>query len=136
MDGKEDITVGILQNIIERKAMEIATRKIEREYEERQALDKKLQEEVTPYNRLWLEKIVKEAGYLLTDDDKRIDWILEKLNERKGHCPCGGMTDEFLCPCRMMREYGNCKCGLYKNAIDLNPGRSRTTARIKTTDNK
>lgn len=125
--------MGKLQDIIERKAMEIAMNKVERERMERQAHEQKLQEEVTPYNRLWLEKIVNKAGYLLTEDEQRIERILSKLNERKGHCPCGGMTDEFLCPCRMMREYGNCKCGLYKNAIDLNPGKSRTTARIKTT---
>lgn len=126
--------MGVLQDIIERKAMEIAMKKVERDHAEQQTHDQKLQEEVTPYNRLWLDKIVREAGYLLTDNEQRIENILKKLNERNGHCPCGGMTDEFLCPCRMMREYGNCKCGLYQNAIDLNPGKSRTTARIKTTE--
>lgn len=123
--------MGILRDIIERKAMEITTNKLEREYAERQQQEKKDAEDVTPYNRVWLEKIVREGGYALTDNEQRIDNILKKLNERNGHCPCGGMSDEFLCPCRMMREYGNCKCGLYQNAVDLNVKSSSSTGRIK-----
>ena len=42
-----------------------------------------------------------------------------------------GMTEQFICPCEMMRTHGVCKCGLYKNAVDLNPRESETTGRIK-----
>lgn len=88
-------------------------------------------EDITPYNRLWLERIANEAGYAISDNDKRVDTILDKLNKRDGHCPCGGMTDEFICPCRMMREFGNCKCGLYMNARDIAPKDTKTTGKIK-----
>lgn len=78
-------------------------------------------QDIEMYNRIWLDKVVHETGYALTDNEQRIANILKKLNERDGHCPCGGMTDEFICPCRMMREYGTCKCGLYRDVVDINP---------------
>lgn len=87
--------------------------------------------EVKTYNRLWLSKIERDTGFVVSDNEKRVDNILKKLNERDGHCPCGGMTEEFICPCRMMREYGKCKCGLYRNAVDLNPRESSSSGRIK-----
>ena len=116
--------MGLLADIINKKAQEIVDRKIAEKHEPEE-------QDVTRYNYLWLNKIVHETGFALTDNEKRIDNILKKLNERDGHCPCGGMTDEFICPCRMMREYGRCKCGLYMNAVDLNPRESETTGRIK-----
>lgn len=78
-------------------------------------------QDIEMYNRIWLDKVVHETGFALTDDEKRITNILKALNKRDGHCPCGGMTDEFICPCRMMRDHGTCKCGLYRDVVDLNP---------------
>ena len=72
-----------------------------------------------------------KTGYIISDDDKKVDGILIALNRKNGHCPCGGMTEQFICPCEMMRTHGVCKCGLYKNAVDLNPRESETTGRIK-----
>ena len=115
--------MGLLADIINKKAQEIVDRKIAEKHEPEQ--------DITRYNHLWLNKIVHETGFALTDNEKRIDNILKKLNERDGHCPCGGMTDEFICPCRMMREYGTCKCGLYKDIVDIEPKDTNTTARIK-----
>ena len=119
--------MGALRDIIEKKALEIALNKIERESVEQAAKDEKIEK----YNRVWLDRIVNEGGYLLTENEQVIENILKKLNERDGHCPCGGMTSEFLCPCRMMREHGSCKCGLYQNAVDLDVKASVSTGRIK-----
>lgn len=119
--------MGILRDILEKKAVEIIEKKIERENAESISGNMK----ITTYNRIWLEKIAEEAGYAISDNDNRVNNILKKLNERDGHCPCGGMTEEFLCPCRMMREHGACKCGLYMNARDINPTDTKTTGRIK-----
>ena len=115
--------MGILADIINKKAQEIADRKIAEKHEQ--------EHDITRYNHLWLNKIVYETGFALTDDEKRIDNILKKLNERDGHCPCGGMTEQFICPCEMMRTHGTCKCGLYKDVIDIEPKDTNTTARIK-----
>lgn len=117
--------MGILANLINKKAQQIVDRRSQKENEPIDTTD------ITMYNRLWLHKIAQESGYAVSDNEKRVDNILKKLNERDGHCPCGGMTDEFICPCKMMREYGACKCGLYMNARDVNPTDTKTTGRIK-----
>lgn len=117
--------MGILADIINKKVTKIINDKI----------DKKqpvIEEEcVTRYNRLWLDKVARETGFAVSDNEKRVDTILKKLNERDGHCPCGGMTDEFICPCTMMRTHGACKCGLYVNVKDIEPKDGKSTARIK-----
>lgn len=116
--------MGILADILSNKVKEIVDRRTQKEEEP-------ISTEITPYNRLWLNKVANEFGYAISDNDKRVDNILKKLNERDGHCPCAGMSDEFLCPCKMMREYGACKCGLYINARDINPTDTKTTGKIK-----
>ena len=116
--------MGILADIINKKATEIFDRKVQ----EKQPV---VEEDVTRYNRLWLDKIARETGFAISDNENRVNNILKKLNERDGHCPCGGMTDEFVCPCRMMREYGTCKCGLYRDVKDVNPTDGRSIGRIK-----
>lgn len=85
----------------------------------------------TPYNRIWLSNIASKNGYTISDNDKQVDGILMALNSRSGHCPCGGMTEDFICPCKMMREHGACKCGLYKEAKDINPHGGTSVAEIK-----
>ena len=109
--------MGILGDIIANRIDKIVNdrrqAKVEQQVSETQ--------DIEMYNRIWLDKVVHETGYASTDNEQRITNILKKLNERDGHCPCGGMTDEFICPCRMMREYGTCKCGLYRDFVDVNP---------------
>jgi ferredoxin-thioredoxin reductase catalytic subunit len=117
--------MGILADLIYKKANEI----VERRMEEKQPKEEGVQAE--RYNRLWLDKVVREFGYAVSDNDQKVDNILKALNKRDGHCPCGGMTDYFLCPCEMMRGHGVCKCGLFKNFKDVNPTDTRSTAKIK-----
>lgn len=117
--------MGILADIIGKKAEEIVNRKAEQ-----RTVDTK-EEKVTRYNRMWLEKIVREAGYAVSDNEQKVNNILKALNKRDGHCPCGGMTEDFICPCKMMREHGACKCGLYMDFKDIEPKDMKSTARIK-----
>ena len=85
------------------------------------------------YNRIWLNRISEQTGYIISSDDKKVDGILDALNRRNGHCPCGGNGDQFLCPCKNMREYGICKCGLYENMKKVEPTGS-STGRIKSNE--
>ena len=118
--------MGILADIISKKATEIFNNKVNGEQEQEVQND-----DITRYNKIWLDKIAHEAGYAISDNENRVNNILKKLNERDGHCPCGGMTDEFICPCEMMRRYGACKCGLYMNVKDINPTDGKSVAKIK-----
>ena len=118
--------MSILRNLVEKKAQEIVQAKVERE--ESEAITTK--ENIKMYNRVWLLKMADKYGYQITDNEARAVNILRKLNDRDGHCPCGGMTDEFLCPCKLMREFGHCKCGLYESAKDINP-KGSTSAQVK-----
>ena len=85
------------------------------------------------YNRYWLNKISEQTGYIISDNDDKVEGILNALNRRNGHCPCGGNGDQFLCPCKNMREYGICKCGLYENMKKVEPTGS-STGRIKSNE--
>lgn len=116
--------MGILADLISKKAKEIVDRKIE---------EKQPTEEIKAekHNRLWLDKLVREAGYAVSDNEQRVNNILKALNKRDGHCPCGGMTEDFLCPCKMMRTYGTCKCGLFMDLKDIEPKDMKSTAKIK-----
>lgn len=119
--------MGILFDMINKKAKEIIDRKVE----EKQGEVVEEEQEITPYNRLWLERIAHEAGYVISGNEQKVDNILKALNKRDGHCPCGGMTQQFVCPCEMMRNYGECKCGLYVSAKDIDPKDAKSTGRIK-----
>ena len=119
--------MGILRDLVEQKAFDIVKKRIERE--ESQALTNT--EDIRMYNRIWLEKMANHYDYEISDNDTAVNRILDKLNERDGHCPCGGMTNDFICPCKMMREYGKCKCGLFNNVVDLNPKSGTSTGVIK-----
>lgn len=110
--------MGILGDIVANRIDKIVNERRQAKMEEQQVSET---QDIEMYNRIWLDKVVHETGYALTDNEHRITNILKKLNERDGHCPCGGMTDEFICPCRMMREYGTCKCGLYRDFVDVDP---------------
>lgn len=82
------------------------------------------------YTRTWATRIAMHQGFQLSDDDKKIDGILEALNRRDGQCPCGGNGAQFKCPCVIMRTKGICKCGLYKTIEDRKI-KTSTTASIK-----
>ena len=116
--------MGILGELLKGK------RKIEVEMNKDELMKEPLVE-TRPYNRYWLERVAQHNDFSISENDRVVDNILDKLNKRDGHCPCGGMTDEFICPCRMMREYGKCKCGLYNSAVDLNPRNSSSAGKIK-----
>jgi ferredoxin-thioredoxin reductase catalytic subunit len=115
--------MGILADLINKKAQEIVDRKLGKEQsQEIQSIK---------HNRIWLDKIVRDTGYAVSDNDQKVDNILKALSKRDGHCPCGGMTDYFICPCEMMRNHGVCKCGLFQNFRDINPTNTKSTAKIK-----
>lgn len=101
--------------------------------QDNESIPDKQPEQVMPnrYNKVWLDKTADVHSLMISDNNKRVDNILKKLGERDGHCPCGGMTDEFICPCRMMRMFGRCKCGLFEDAIDVDIKLSDTNGRVK-----
>lgn len=98
---------------------------------EKPAVQEVEESKLTPYNRIWLSDITNKNGYVISDNDKQVDGILKALNNRNGHCPCGGMTEDFVCPCKMMREYGACKCGLYKEVKYIDPHGGTSVAGIR-----
>ena len=91
--------------------------------------EQELVDSMTKYNRIWLNNIAEETGYAINEEGGKVDGILKALNRRDGHCPCGGNGDQFLCPCRIMREHGICKCGLFRNAVDINPRDGKSTVK-------
>lgn len=86
--------------------------------------------QVKLYNKVWLNKVSNQMGYIVSSNEVRVNGILEALNRKGGHCPCGGNGDQFLCPCVIMREKGICKCGLYENVKPVEPSGS-SNGRIK-----
>ncbi len=118
--------MSILGDIINKRVSKIAEERVVEKQEVKEEPVKS-----TMYNKIWLARVAEEHGFALTENEFRIGTILKKLNERDGHCPCGGMTEDFICPCKMMREYGACKCGLYQNVRDVVPKNGSSTAKIK-----
>lgn len=91
------------------------------------SIEQELADGITKYNRIWLNDIAEQTGYAINEEGGKVDGILKALNRRDGHCPCGGNGDQFLCPCHIMREHGICKCGLFRNAVDVNPKNGKST---------
>lgn len=118
--------MSILGDIINKKVSKITEERVENKEIIEDPVIKPLM-----YNKIWLARIAEEHGFAISNNEFRVENILKKLNERSGHCPCGGMTEDFICPCKMMREHGACKCGLYQNIRDINPKSSSSTGRIK-----
>ena len=92
--------------------------------------EKKEDTGVKLYNKVWLNKVSNQMGYIISSDEKKVNGILEALNRKDGHCPCGGNGPQFLCPCIIMREHGICKCGLYENIRQVNPS-GNSSGRVK-----
>lgn len=89
---------------------------------------------IIKYNRIWLVRTANKHDFDISDNDTKVSNILKALNKRDGHCPCGGMTEDFMCPCKWMREFGACKCGLFVEPKDVEPRDSKTTGSIKTNE--
>lgn len=85
------------------------------------SVQKEDDQQIKVYNKAWLNKVSNRFGYIVSSDEKKVNGILEALNRKDGHCPCGGNGVQFICPCVNMREYGICKCGLYENVRPLDP---------------
>ena len=77
--------------------------------------------QIKKYNKIWLNKVSNQYGYIISSNEKKVNGILEALNRKNGHCPCGGNGPQFLCPCVNMREHGICKCGLYEKITPVDP---------------
>lgn len=86
--------------------------------------------EIKKYNPSWLMKVSNATGFIINSDRTKAQKILDALNRRDGHCPCGGNGNQFLCPCINMREKGICKCGLFENMTPVQPNGS-SSAKIK-----
>lgn len=99
---------------------DILDRKKKDKLPSREEVDKQ-DNSIKMYNRTWLNKVSNKTGFIISSDSKKVDGILEALNRKNGHCPCGGNGIQFLCPCVNMREYGICKCGLYENVRPVEP---------------
>jgi len=84
------------------------------------------------WSHSWLAQVSKQHNFVINDDMKKVNGVLDALNRKSGQCPCGGTGEQFKCPCTIMREHGICKCGLFKS-IPNRPitGRSDTPQIIK-----
>lgn len=86
------------------------------------------------YNRTWASRVALHQGFVLSNDDKKVDGILAALNRKDGQCPCGGNGAQFKCPCVIMRTKGICKCGLFQTIEDRKVTSSSSSAKIKVND--
>ena len=51
---------------------------------------------------------------ILNPNEKVVNGIRYRLSKNGNHCPCvSPMTNDTICPCKTMRETGNCCCRLY-----------------------
>lgn len=118
--------MGILQELLKKKVQDNITNKYTKDN------DKEDVEEIhfNKYNQTWLLNVTRQTGYIINNDRDKAQKILEALNRREGHCPCGGDGKQYLCPCLNMRTYGICKCGLFENVQPVNPT-GKSTMRIK-----
>lgn len=50
----------------------------------------------------------------VTRNQKVYDTVTGRLALNDGYCPCQpSKTQDTLCPCKYMRKYNTCRCGLY-----------------------
>lgn len=73
---------------------------------------------MTPFYKNKLKEIAKINSYKIRDE-KRLDILSDKFAGQVSmygamYCPCQSNRTEYtICPCRYMREYGACRCGLF-----------------------
>lgn len=57
---------------------------------------------------------VSKYGMKVNPDGDHVKSILDKLEANNGYCPCMPMkTQDTICPCKYMRKFKACRCGLY-----------------------
>ena len=122
-----------LRELLEKKALENAKKQSENIEVETINLN---EDDDNPrkmmYDRAWLEQVCRARGYAANSNNRTVDTILRKLRERDGFCPCGGNTKSMKCPCKMMREYNNCRCKLFVTDVkEREPKSNGSTARIR-----
>lgn len=60
---------------------------------------------------------LKKRHMAVTRQSKVYDTITARLEMNDGYCPCQpSKTPDTLCPCKYMRQYNTCRCGLYVRA--------------------
>lgn len=74
---------------------------------------------MTPHYKKELQAIAATNGYSIRAEE-RLDALSDKFLGQvtkygRMYCPCQNVRNEdTVCPCRYMRSYGVCKCGLYQ----------------------
>lgn len=52
----------------------------------------------------------------INPDKKVVKRIRQAIKDSGGYCPCSLIrNNDFICPCKDMRENHKCICGLYVN---------------------
>lgn len=70
-------------------------------------------------NTFYLLENSKKYGMTINSDARRVDTVLMKLQDNKikygkTYCPCmPNHNEDTICPCKYMRRYKVCRCGLY-----------------------
>jgi len=63
---------------------------------------------------LHLSSFGSTMKYKLNPDTKVVEQVRQGLKATGGYCPCMvEKTPDTKCPCKTMRETGECHCGLY-----------------------
>ena len=53
-------------------------------------------------------------GMKLNTDKEHVKKIQDKLIANDNYCPCyPHKTEDTQCPCKYIRQYQSCRCGLY-----------------------
>ena len=73
---------------------------------------------MTPHYKKELREIANKPGYSVRSEE-RLNALSDKFLGQvtkygRMYCPCQNVRNEdTICPCRYMRSYGVCKCGLF-----------------------
>ena len=73
---------------------------------------------MTPFYKQKLEEIAFNHEYTIRSEE-RLNALSDKFftqvtQHGDMYCPCQtGTTKDTICPCKYMRNYGACRCGLY-----------------------
>lgn len=64
-------------------------------------------------------KFLKERHMQVTRNHTVYDTVRGRLALNDGYCPCQpSKTKDTICPCKYMRKYSTCRCGLYVPVTD------------------
>ncbi|PWM76704.1 MAG: hypothetical protein DBY32_11305 [Phascolarctobacterium sp.] len=78
---------------------------------------------MTPFYKNKIKAIAKEHGYKIRNEERAdvlSDKFLAQVTQHGAmYCPCQpNRTPDTICPCKYMRVYGACRCGLYEEVKD------------------